>query len=70
MMGPGKYDDLCTIVREKTRAQGAIVMVFHGDSGSDFSVQAPADVVARLPAILRHVAGQIESGEETIEGSR
>jgi hypothetical protein len=47
-------------VREETAAKGVILIVFKGSLGSGFSMQAPPDVTADLPAILRHVAAQIE----------
>jgi hypothetical protein len=59
-VGPGKYDDLCTLVIEKAEAHGAIVLVFGGNRGSGFSVQAPVEVLNELPNILRTVADQIE----------
>lgn len=36
-LGPGKYDDLCTYVREKAKAEGAIVIVYGGERGQGFS---------------------------------
>lgn len=64
-VGPGKYDDLCTMVREKSKARGAIVIVFHGDKGSGFSCQADAMATLLLPELLEHMAKQIrESGGE------
>lgn len=59
-MGPGKYDDLCTYVRLAAKADSAIVMVFRGEHGDGFSVQATGDVVVRLPKILRDTAQMIE----------
>ena len=58
--GPGKYDDVATVALKSTKARGVIVMVFDGEKGTGFSVQAPADVQLRLPVILRDVADQIE----------
>jgi len=37
-IGEGKYDDLCTIVRERTNARAVLVAVFEGDYGDGFSV--------------------------------
>lgn len=68
-VGPGRYDDLCTYVREKAQARGAIVIVIDGNRGAGFSVQAPLDVCADLAQTLRTVADQIESGvTETVRG--
>jgi len=61
MIGPGRYDDLCTYVREKSGAPGAIVMVFGEAGRSGFSCHASDDILFDLPAILRSMADQIES---------
>ena len=58
-LGPGKYDDLCTEVREKAKARGAILIVFSGDKGSGFSCQADVDITLVLPEILENLAKQI-----------
>jgi hypothetical protein len=64
MLGPGRYDDLCTVVREMTDADGAIVLVFGGKRGSGFSCQLPAVLVVDLPKILRHLAQAIEEDKD------
>ncbi len=58
--GPGKYDDLCTFVRVTAGARGAIVMIFHGNDRSGFSVQADPETLAVLPAMLRDMANEME----------
>jgi hypothetical protein len=60
-LGAGKYDELCTYVVERSGAVGAIVMVLGGEKGSGFSVQAPFEVLARLPGVLRTIAEGIEN---------
>lgn len=57
--GPGKYDDLCTMVREQAKAAGAIVIVMNGERGSGFSCQANLQAMADLPDILESMARQI-----------
>ena len=59
-LGPGKYDDLATVVPEPAQARGVIVIVIDGKLGGGFSVQANRAVTARLPALLRHIADDIE----------
>lgn len=59
-IGPGKYDDRCTKVREETKAEAVFLAVFGGDRGTGFSVQAPFELAIALPAILRDTADQIE----------
>ena len=58
--GPGKYDLLATLVRERTKADGVVVMVFNGKSGDGFSVQADLATTYALPAMLRKLADDIE----------
>jgi 1,4-dihydroxy-2-naphthoyl-CoA synthase len=60
-LGPGKYDDLATYVREQTDAVGVIVIVVRGAKGDGFSVQASAEITAKLPVFLRLVADGIEA---------
>ena len=59
-IGAGKYDDVCSEVREKTKARGAAVIIIDGTLGSGFSLQAPPEVALALPRILRDMANQIE----------
>lgn len=59
MIGPGKYDDLCTLVREGTGAQAAIVIVLGGNRGSGFSCQADLATTIALPDMLESVARQM-----------
>ena len=58
--GPGKYDDVATDVREKTHAEGVLVLIINGTRGSGFSAQLPLDLTLRLPSVLRDMANQIE----------
>jgi hypothetical protein len=57
--GPGKYDDLCTEVREKANARGAIVIVIGGERGNGFSCQGDLVTLSRLPDVLESLAVQI-----------
>ena len=58
-IGRGRYDDLCTIVREQTNARGAVVIVIDDPDGNGFSVQADTATTLRLPSILESMAKQI-----------
>jgi subtilisin family serine protease len=60
-VGPGKYDDLATAVRSAAVARGVIVVVFGGNRGSGFSVQADGPTTLQLPKILRDLADQIDA---------
>jgi hypothetical protein len=57
--GPGRYDDLATLVREKSSAQGVLVAVIGGDKGMGFSVQATPETLLVLPELLEQIARQI-----------
>ena len=59
-LGPGKYDDLATLVREQAAAVGVIVIVLGGPAGSGFSVQASPAATLNLPTLLRVLADDIE----------
>jgi hypothetical protein len=59
-MGPGKYDDLLTEARLKSGAIAAILIIFEGDKGMGFSVQAPPNIVVGIPQMLRGIADSIE----------
>jgi hypothetical protein len=57
--GPGKYDQLCTIVRQKARAEAAIVVIVGGERGSGFSVQGDPAVIIQFPEMLEEMAKEI-----------
>jgi len=57
--GPGKYDELCREVQDRTNARGAIVLIFDGDQGNGFSVRAEFEIIATLPEILEQMATDI-----------
>jgi hypothetical protein len=71
-LGPGKYDDVCTLVREKVglggedtlpEGGGVIVIVFGGNKGNGFACQADWQTTLALPDVLENIARQIrESG--------
>ena len=67
-IGPGKYDDLCTEVRERVglggadempRGGGVLVIVVGGDKGNGFSCQADLPTTMGLPNLLEMIAAQI-----------
>lgn len=64
--GPGKYDDLCTQVREQAKADGAVLMILGGEYGNGFSVQADFLAMLQLPSVLRMMADQIEKDTKGI----
>ncbi len=64
MIGPGKYDKLCSAALAQTQAEAVLIIVLHGNKGSGFSASIvepyEARVLPNLPGILRSVAEQIE----------
>ena len=59
-MGPGKYDDLCTLVMEKSEAMSALVIILGGNKGNGFSIQMVNQETMKLvPDLLETVAKQI-----------
>lgn len=60
MIGPGKYDELCTLAREAAEAKAAVLILLSGNRGNGFSVQAPPEFTLKLPHVLRDMADQIE----------
>ena len=61
MIGPGKYDELCTRVRMEALARGAALIIIGGEKGDGFSVQGPLAITVLLPELLRRMADQIEA---------
>jgi hypothetical protein len=60
-IGPGKYDDLCTLVRKRAKASGAVLIVFDGSKGPGFSVQATPMVTLQLPLLLEQIAADLRA---------
>jgi hypothetical protein len=60
-LGSGIYDDLCTEVREKAHADGAIVIVINGVRGNGFSCQASLETTVQLPDLLEDIARQMRA---------
>jgi hypothetical protein len=66
MLGPGKYDALCTLVRHRAHARGAIVVVVGGSDGDGFSAQlSPEDIRIAIKA-FREVADQLQADLDAI----
>lgn len=61
MIGAGKYDDLCTLVRERTNADGVVLIVVGGNRGEGASVQVVQGLHESVPDMLRRVANQMDS---------
>jgi methylmalonyl-CoA mutase cobalamin-binding subunit len=62
--GPGRYDDLCTYVREQAEAKGAILIIIGGNKGEGFECQLDNLTMARMPELLEGIAAQIRKDME------
>ena len=65
-VGPGKYEPECSMVRQQAglmddQPGGAIVIVFGGNRGSGFAVQADPLTTLALPDFLEDIAKQIRA---------
>lgn len=60
MIGPGKYNELCGEVFERTDANGVFLMVLGGDRGDGTSCMMQPHFLTRLPATLRKIADELE----------
>jgi hypothetical protein len=68
-LGPGKYDDLCTLVRERAGGDsigGVMVIVVGGNRGTDFSCQADLPTLSILPDILQNVVDQMRADMDNV----
>ena len=61
MVGRGKYDKVCTLVRETLKAKGVILIVIDDVRGHGMSVQAPMAVQMGLSQILRLLADKVDA---------
>jgi len=65
-IGPGKYDDLCTYVRERTGGS-VLLIVAGGNKGDGFSCQTDLATALLLPNVLENVAAQIRRDGGTMQ---
>lgn len=70
-LGPGKYDDECTMVRRAVgigphSGGGVIVIVMGGNRGNGFSCQTDLETLRTLPEMLESVARQMREGREGV----
>jgi len=64
-IGPGKYDDICTQIREQLgiadTGGGIALMIIGGNRGDGFSIQADLETTFAMPALLLQVAMKMQS---------
>jgi hypothetical protein len=53
---PGKYDDLCTHVREETKADGVLVVIWGGEKGNGLSWDGNMFITLAMPDLLETLA--------------
>jgi hypothetical protein len=66
--GPGKYDDICTMARDRAGISaetggGVMVIVMGGNKGNGFSYVGDALSLLAIPDILESVVQQMREGE-------
>jgi hypothetical protein len=60
--GPGRYDDVTTLVRKETQAETCIVIIINGNKGNGFSIQSiDPDFRKHLPKVLRLMMEEMEA---------
>lgn len=60
-LGPGKYDEYCTLIRERTGARFVAVIVVGAKTGEGFSIQGEPELMAVLPDVLRMMATDMDA---------
>jgi hypothetical protein len=68
-LGPGKYDDLCTDVRERAGAEGVLLIVLEGKDGNGFSAQISPEALLRFPELLENIAAQMRADRDRMIGT-
>lgn len=58
--GPGRYDVICTALREELRAEGVVLLIAGSPAGSGFSVQGTPAFMVKLPQLLRDAADEAQ----------
>lgn len=66
-VGPGIYDDICTVVRELTNAEAVVIIVGSGTRGSGFSIQLNADHPAGTKRILEAIVESLRGCADQVE---
>ena len=59
--GPGKYDEALTLAKQSVDATEGVLIIFDGNKGSGFSVQASEQTIGALPDILESMSSQIRA---------
>lgn len=59
MIGPGKYNDICTYARTAAKAESAVLLIIGGEAGNGLSVQGSLELHMMLPGILENLAEHI-----------
>lgn len=60
--GKGAYDVECNEMRDRTKADVAVLVILGGERGSNFSITAIPDpgAVRQVPRVLRQIADNVD----------
>jgi len=63
MLGPGKHDELVTLVREKLGMgnTGGVILIVLDGKNSGFACQADLETTMAIPEILDNIAREIRA---------
>lgn len=63
-IGEGKYDAICTQIREDHNADAVVVVIINGHRGTGFSVQASPIAMLKLPDAFHNMAEEMRRDVE------
>jgi len=67
MKNDGKYSDLCEELRDRTAADGTVVMIYNGEHGNGFSMLGSPEFCSAMPFVLRHMADLLEADAKALQ---
>lgn len=60
MLGPGKYADLCSEIKDRVCAEVVVLIILSGDKGDSVSMDPPLEYSINTPKVLRELAAKLE----------
>lgn len=67
-IGPGKYDDVASEIRERLKADGVLLIVMNGDQGDGVAAQVTALRLFGLADMLEALAGKFREDLKDLMG--